>query len=242
MQYPASRYAIYFTPRPLSPLARFGAAVLGYDSAGKADVPHLGLVGIPPAQLASLTDAPRRYGFHATLVAPFYLDGHGEQALLEAFDDWCGQAGPAPLGELRVGMLGDFVALTPIATDPALDELARGCVEFFDAFRAPLSAEDLARRNGGRLSPRQRANLDRWGYPYVFEDFRFHMTLIGALPPADGERVCAALTDAYAPLAAHVYDVDALSLMRQSGPGSRFEVVARLVLLGNTSRADRRRR
>src|SRR5262249_30663264 len=35
------------------------------------------------------------------------------------------------------------------------------------------------------LSERQIENLDRWGYPYVFEDFRFHLTLTG---PIDAER------------------------------------------------------
>jgi hypothetical protein len=28
---------------------------------------------------------------------------------------------------------------------------------------------------------RQRNYLDRWGYPYVMEEFRFHMTLTGRL-------------------------------------------------------------
>jgi hypothetical protein len=29
------------------------------------------------------------------------------------------------------------------------------------------------------LNQSQVANLDRWGYPYLFADFRFHMTLTG---------------------------------------------------------------
>jgi hypothetical protein len=217
-------------------LARFGAAVLGYDSAGKADVPHLRLDGISPVELAAFTETPRRYGFHATLAAPFYLNGRSERELLDALDDLCSRTGPVPLGALQVGMLGDFVALTPVATDPALDELAGRCVEFFDAYRATLTAGDLARRTNGHLSPRQRANLDRWGYPYVFQDFRFHMTLTGALSTADGERIRAALAAAYAPLAGHAFDIDALSVMRQTNPKSRFEVIARRVLQGETGR------
>lgn len=236
MRRTAPRYAIYFTPRPLSPLAFFGAAVVGYDSSGKADVPCLDLDGIPLTDFIIATEAPRRYGFHATLVAPFHLNSHSESHLLEALDRFCIDARPAPLGPLRVNILGDFIAMTPGAAGPPLDELARRCVEFFDPFRAPLGAEDLARRNNGRLSPRQRTYLDRWGYPYVFEDFRFHMTLTGALAANDRERFLAALTNAYNPLADHVYEADALSLMRQSNPGSSFEVIARRVLQGADDR------
>lgn len=236
MQRPAPRYAIYFTPRPLSPLALFGAAAVGYDSLGKTDVPRLALDGISVAELVAVTHAPRRYGFHATLVAPFHLGHWRESHLIEALDDICNQAAPALLGTLHASMLNDFIALTPVGASPSLDELARRCVEFFDPFRAPLGADDLARRNNGRLSPRQRAYLDRWGYPYVFEDFRFHMTLTGALAAPDGERFLSALAGAYTPLADRVYEVDALSLMRQSDPGSKFEVIARQVLQGACSR------
>jgi len=232
MQSAAARYAIYFTPRPLSPLAFFGAAVIGYDSSGKADVPRHDLNGIARAELVAATEAPRRYGFHATLVAPFHLNGETESRLLEALEQFCRQAAPVRLGPLQVTMLGNFVALTPGMAGPDLNQLAGRCVEFFDPFRAPLDASDLARRNNGRLSPRQLAHLARWGYPYVFEDFRFHMTLTGALPPDDGKRFLSALSKAYEPLADEVHDVDALSLMRQAGPTSNFEVIARRMLQG----------
>jgi len=234
MQRPAPRYAIYFTPSPLSPLARFGAGVIGYDPAAAADVPHLHLEGISARELAAATEAPRKYGFHATLMAPFHLGEHTESRLLEGLDEFCSRLGPVRLGPLQVTMLGDFVALVPRAAGAPLEALAGRCVEFFDAFRAPLGVEDLARRSNGRLSPRQRAYLDRWGYPYVFEDFRFHMTLTG--PLAARQHFLAALVKAFGPLADGVYDIDALSLMRQRNPDSRFEVIARRVLQVRESR------
>lgn len=227
------RYAIYFTPRPLSPLAFFGAAVIGYDSSSGANVPCLDLDGIALAELVAAAASPRRYGFHATLVAPFYLDGRPESRLLEALEGFCSRTEPVQLGLLQVSMLGDFVALRPGTDNPQLNDLANRCVEFFDTFRTPLSAEDLARRDTGQLSPRQRDYLDRWGYPYVFEEFRFHMTLTGALSERDQTRFFSALSNAYQSIAARNLELDALSLMRQSNSASRFEVVGRYVLRGS---------
>lgn len=237
MQNAAPRYAIYYTPEPSSPLAQFGAGVIGYDPAAKTDVPHLRIDGIAPSELAAATEAPRKYGFHATLVAPFYLSNEAERDLLKALDDFCNRVEPVRLGSLQVARLGDFLALTPKAHNRSLNELAAHCVAFFNGFRAPLSAEDLARRSNGRLSPRQRANLERWGYPYVFEDFRFHMTLTGLLAAGESERLLPALTKAYQPLADHGLAVDALSLVRQSAPNSRFEVIARRLLRGTRGAA-----
>ena len=46
-----------------------------------------------------------------------------------------------------------------------------------DAFREPLTKEELAIRRSKGLTPSQDKNLIKWGYPYVFSEFRFHMTL-----------------------------------------------------------------
>jgi putative phosphonate metabolism protein len=226
------RYAIYFTPRPLSPLAMFGAAVLGYDSSSGAEAPHLHLNGISPIELAAATETPRRYGFHATLVAPFHLEGGNESRLFEAVEEFCSQNEAAGAGPLELRMLDQFIALRPSGGEERLNKLASRCVEFFDPFRAALGAEDLARRTNGTLSPRQRAYLDRWGYPYVFEEFRFHMTLTGALDERDQARFFRALSKAYQPLATHALELDALSLMRQRESSMRFELVARRMLRG----------
>lgn len=226
------RYAIYFTPKPGSPLASFGAGVIGYDPATNRDVPFQSLDGISAQEHAIATAAPRKYGFHATLVAPFYLRDRDERGLRAALQEFCGGVDATRIGALQVAALDDFIALTPRAAAPAVDDFARRCVEFFDRFRAPLSADDLARRDHARLSPRQRIYLGRWGYPYVFDDFRFHMTLTGVLTPAEKNRFLSALARAYAPLARQNYRVDALSLMRQSRPDARFEMVARWILRG----------
>ena len=232
MQGSPPRYAIYFTPHPSTPLAQFAASVLGYDSFTGESATRIDLKGIAAAALEAATGAPRKYGFHATLAAPFYLDDkYTEVSLLEALDTFCDQFSPASLGSLRVNVLGDFIALTPAGASP-VDELARQCVMFFDAFRTPLGSDDIARRSNGRLTPRQQAHLMRWGYPYVFEDFRFHMTLTGSLGADEKPRFLGALIDAFAPLAGQTYDVDAVSLMRQADSHSCFKVIARKDLQG----------
>ena len=74
-------------------------------------------------------------------------------------------------------MLSGFIAIVPAAATPALDDLAGKCTTIFDAFRAPMAAKERARRVASGLNQSQIANLDRWGHPYLFADFRFHMTL-----------------------------------------------------------------
>ncbi len=229
MQRPSPRYAIYFTPPAFSPLARFGAAVLGYDASLRADVAPIALKDIAAAELAAATAAPQKYGFHATVVAPFHLKNGTENQLIDALERFCTQAEPASLGPLQVSMLGEFIALTPMAAVPELDRLARRAVEFFDVFRGTLP-EDISRRDNGCLSPRQWENLARWGYPYIFEDFRFHMSLTGPLPAADRERFLRALTEAAHPTIDTAYDIDALTLVRQTEPASKFEILSRCAI------------
>lgn len=230
MQGFSPRYAIYFTPPPQSALAQFGASILGYDPFARVDVARAALENISSKELAGATETPRRYGFHATLVAPFHLKSGTEDQLFEALDRFSGQFDPVSLGKLQVSVLKDFVALTPTAAIPKLDQLACRAVEFFDVFRAALRSEEIARRNNGRLSPRQRTHLDRWGYPYIFEDFRFHMSLTGPLPVADHDRFLAAFTEAARPIIGIAYGIDALSLLRQKGSASKFEILGRRAL------------
>src|SRR5262249_6085594 len=122
-----ARYAIYYTPPPSSPLARFGAAILGYDCFERHDVAQPPLGNLEPAMLGLATVAPRRYGFHATLVAPFSLDGSDEQELISAVDRFARAHAPVPVGALAVGTVQDFVALVAAAPDARIVELGAAC-------------------------------------------------------------------------------------------------------------------
>ncbi len=131
-------------------------------------------------EVARLTEEPRRYGFHATMKAPFRLDEkHSESDLLSALMHFSSSAAPVVIPRLKLHALGPFFALVPDEPVAALNQLANDVVVAFDRFRAPLSEVEIARRRPERLSEAQRHNVERWGYPYVFEEFRFHMTLTG---------------------------------------------------------------
>ena len=170
------RYAIYYTPPREHPLTQAAANWLGRDAFGALDTngehgfeAHVG--------------SPRRYGFHGTLKAPFRLaPSVTENDLLDAFDAFLTKPRMVPEVTLTVGALGPFLALVPNASaTEALQDLARDCVHAFEPFRAALTEADMQKRNPHALSSAQLANLCRYGYPYVLEEFRFHMTLTSAV-------------------------------------------------------------
>jgi len=224
---PHPRYAIYFTPPPDSPLALFGASVLGYDSYERADVDHPSIDGMPVKTIAKITREPQRYGFHATLVAPFHLEDCTEVELSSALTEFTDDNYPVDVGSLSVDVIGSFIALKPETKVPKLDRLAATLVRSFDKYRAAPSEADRVRRLTAHLSSRQREMFGRWGYPYVFDEFRFHMTLTGPLQAGELASVKSALATLYTQSANVHVEVDALSLMRQDTPDARFVVVAR---------------
>src|SRR6185369_9608397 len=174
------RYAIYFVPSAETELFRIGSAILGYDCYTGSSVERPNVLGREAGFWERLTAEPRRYGFHATLKAPFKLSPSCREAqLVSALHSFAGLGHSIPALTPAVRMLSGFAAIVPAAVSPAIDELASKCTTIFDAFRAPMAAQERARRVASGLNQSQIANLDRWGYPYLFADFRFHMTLTG---------------------------------------------------------------
>ena len=214
------RYALYVTLPPEIPLAGFGASALGNECQGGNVVAQTVPSGLDPAAVAAATVAPSRYGFHATIVAPFRLaPGSTRGELISALRSFGAVCKPCPVGRLRVALLSRFIALVPVTPTPAISALAADTLAAFDAFRAPPSTADRERRFAAGLSGRQLALLDRWGYPYVHEEFRFHMTLAGPLPAADCEHWLAAYQTAFAPLAHHATPAPSLALPAVVQPG-----------------------
>jgi hypothetical protein len=115
----------------------------------------------------------------------------------------------------------------PATACAGLDRLASSCVKHFDGFRAPLTSADRSRRLAADLTRRQIEHVERWGYPYVFGDFRFHMTLTGTLSADCQESMLAYLQRS---LACHHGDgpisVDRLAVLRQDHRRARFVVLA----------------
>ncbi|HLH87890.1 MAG TPA: DUF1045 domain-containing protein [Xanthobacteraceae bacterium] len=227
-----ARYAIYFVPAADSALYRFGSAMLGYDCYTGADLPRPADLDIDEADWRALTAEPRRYGFHATLKAPFRLGPARREDELAAAVAAFARV-PRAIARIapQVRLLGAFTAIVPTAPVAALDALAAACTTELDPFRAPLSAQERARRNPSRLSERQVCHLDRWGYPYVFEDFRFHMTLTGPLPAERREDVPARLRRSFARAwGEQPITIDRIGLFKQDGPDARFRVLKHAVL------------
>ena len=126
------------------------------------------------------TQPPRPYGFHATIKPPFRLaPGASEGALRVAFRGLAEGLDAVDLGPLSLHRLGGFLALTPEFQPRTL---AARTVEALDGFRAAPTGAELARRRAAGLTPVQDALLRRWGYPYVMDEFRLHLTLTGRNP------------------------------------------------------------
>lgn len=229
-----ARYGVYFAPEEASPWWRFGARWLGRDAATGAAVEQPAIEGIDPAAFAALTAVPRRYGFHATLKAPFALrEGADAAALAAAVERLASARAPFRAPPLEVDRLRDFFALVPVAHDSRVSDLAADCVRALDRFRAPPTPAELARRRSAGLSARQDRYLLEWGYPYVLADFRFHLTLTGslaALAPQQAAAVLAAARRALAGLANEPLWLDALCLYEERSPGGPFRLAARFPL------------
>ena len=220
------RYAIYYAPASHGELDRFGGHLLGYDAFSGEMLPFPDGIEQMLPDWRDLTQDPRKYGFHATLKAPMALaDGKTEAELLASCAEFAAMPRPIPIIAPVVSAIGDFIAIVPSRPSAELRELAADAVSRFDSFRAPLTAKDRARRNPDRLPPRQRDYLEHWGYPYVMEEFRFHMTLTGRLPAERRETVLAILRQRFAALDMNSITVDRLALFRQSDSSSRFRIV-----------------
>ncbi len=127
---------------------------------------------------------------------------------------------------MAVSSLSGFLALIPDCPAPALLGFADRCVEAFDGFRAPPDAAELARRRRAGLTPAQEAHLQRWGYPYVFDQFRYHMTLTGRLAAPEREQIQCWLADHFGTATAAPVPLE-LALFEQPGRGLPFRLVRR---------------
>ncbi len=220
------RFAIYFVPAADSALYRFGASMLGYDGYSGGETGRPADLGIADEEWAELVVAPRAYGFHATLKAPFHLRAEADPAaLVTAFDVFAAAPRAIPVLTPAVRIVKTFAAVALERDDPDLHALAAQCVREFDRFRAPLTAADRSRRLPG-LSERQIAHLDRWGYPYVFNDFQFHMTLTGSIAADRGAALTALLEERFARFGlGDPIPLDRIALSRQENRNARFRIV-----------------
>jgi putative phosphonate metabolism protein len=220
----SARYALYWCPDPASDLWRWACRWLGRDPLSGVEY-----AGDPARR--PLVEEPQRYGFHATLKPPFRMrpdkDPAGFMAAVEAF---AMAREPFVAPPLELAQLGGFLALVLSGPSPRMDRLAADCVRSFDVYRALPDPTELARRRARGLDPIEEANLRAWGYPYVLDRFRFHLTLTGQL--ADSRQVKAQLAADTAAFCKEPLKVDALAVFEQPAEGEPFRLTARFPFRG----------
>ncbi len=221
------RYAVYYAPRE-GAFAFRANEWLGCEPGTHRDLPQPVLPGVGDPR--AITAEPRRYGFHGTIRAPFRpVEGVSEDRVRATLSDLAARLAPVICRGLRVETLHGFVALTPLGCEAALLALGAAVVEATNSLRAPLSQAEIARRHPDRLSPRQRELLDRWGYPFVMEEFRFHLTLTDRLDAPEPIRM--ALETYFAPVLPQPFTIEDLCLFGEDSSG-RFHLLHRYALTG----------
>ena len=217
------RFAVYYTPAATSGLARFAASWLEEEA---GCVP-----GLPKGLHRDVVRIPRAYGFHATLKAPFTLaPGTTADALAKATAALAADFTAFRAPPLDLASVDGFLALVLRQPCPAMNDLAEACVTELDHFRAPPDDRERERRQSQDLSARQEALLARWGYPFVLDEFRFHMTLTRRLDDDLRARIAGLLGRRLASLIGREWFVDSISLVHQASREEPFTMKARFLL------------
>jgi len=225
------RYTLYFAPPRSSALWRAGTQWLGRDPASNETCVPPVLPGYTRAQCERLTKSARQYGFHATLKPPFRLtEGCTAAQLNEALQNFSRQQKAIVLPPLMVATLGDFIALRPTTECAALNTLGAQCACDFERFRAPLSDRERERRLSVPLTSRQRDLLDIYGYPYVLDEWRFHLTLSAALPEDQRQGLIEFLAAHFADSIQMPLTIEDIALVGQPAPQADFVLLERHTL------------
>lgn len=222
------RYAVYFIP-PAGAFARAAAAWLGYDVQTARDVTQPMIAGLP-RPLAEVTADPRKYGFHGTIKAPFRLaEGVTPADLVAAVSGLAINLAPVGMAGLQLVNLDGFLAFVPEGDTTILNDLAAQVVRGLDPLRAGLTDAEIARRRPYLLTPRQRDLLDLYGYPFVLDEFRFHLTLSGPLPAQEYAIIAGAAATHFANVVPQPFVLADICLMGEDAAG-RFHVLSRYPL------------
>lgn len=232
------RVAIYYAPARGSPWWAFGAHWLGRDESTASALPQPRCSALDAQAFERITELPRRYGFHATLKAPFVLQAQSSiEPLLVRVQSLARELEAVALGPLLPVFMSGFVALVPARARPSLSALAQACVTGLDDLREPFSKAELARR-AGALDTRGLELLQRFGYPHVMERFRFHMTLTGPVDAALARELIAQLAQPLAQLNVQTPALlDRLCVFVEPAPGAPFQRIADVMLaLSSTAR------
>jgi len=225
------RHAAYFAPALNSQAWDLGSQWLGRCARNSTLLDPPKFENMSSELFDNLTRTPRLYGWHATLKAPFELNSNTRlEELRTAFKQLAHNTVSAFHLPLKLVELGDFLALAPSQPSPELKKLAERCVRELHSFALPLSESELQRRTGVGLTARQKELLNEWAYPFVMDQFQFHLTLSGSLQYVEHqvkENLKTAAQSWFAPLLENGLFIDSVSWFTQDQKNSDFRWVER---------------
>ena len=228
-----ARYALYYVPADDSALGRFGARLFGRWPDNRVETDTF---DIPDRSRRIHRVA--RYGFHATLKAPFQLaSGCTEEGLVRAVEEGVRDWRPVSLSGLRVTVDAQTLSLSRSATlvsdphDPVC-QLASRCVQEFEHWRAPLDEASRQRRKPESLSAHERKLLDTFGYPWVLDAFRFHITLADRRHTSADETLAQTLDERFSTMVTATPMLDRIAVCHESAPHEPLVQIATFALVG----------
>ncbi|MFE3279975.1 DUF1045 domain-containing protein [Nocardia sp. NPDC059239] len=177
--------------------------------------------------MREVTIDARRYGYHATVKAPFHLaDGVTEADLHTLTSAVVARHHPVTIPSLKPAVISGFRVLTPTGNQEDINHLAAEVVRRIDTFRAPLTPDEYTRRRPDQLTPGQRELLDEYGYPYVLDEYRFHITLTDTLPPRRETEIDQQIAAHFSPVIGVDVLLTALAICVEPTPGGPFELLS----------------
>lgn len=219
----SERYAIYYAPATTDSLWQKASHWLGRDCHQNCELAQPSIEGITPVDQYEYTASPRRYGFHATIKAPFQLAANTNiDAMRRELKAFARVQKPVEIGKLKLHQIGKFIALVPADQSEDVTRFAQKVVRHFDRYRAPMSAEKRQERIAAGLNDRQIELLDQWGYPYVSEQFKMHLTLTGQVEEQAGKMLFEAAQHWFADETARTFQLDNLALYHEPEKGAPF--------------------
>jgi hypothetical protein len=228
------RHAAYYAPAPQSLEWDLGSQWLGRCAHQLQTLEPPRWNELNAELFEKLTLSPRLYGWHATLKAPFELNpGFMSEDVQKAFQELARNTVSSFHLPIKLTELGDFLALVPSHPSLELQKLAEDCVTQLHSLALPLSKSELQRRSGSGLNDRQTNLLHEWGYPFVMDQFKFHMTLSGSLKNVDPQLkidLKAAAQEWFAPILKNGLSIDAVTWFSQDQPNSNFQWLERFKL------------
>ena len=222
-----TRFAIYLSPQPGSegePLLQAAESWLGRSAIPGTTRPGANVVEEEDrTKIDPVTANARRYGFHATIVAPFRIaEGHDPDDLETIVRALAARHRPFGLALRLARLPGGFFALIPLERFAPLHALEADAVRATAPLKAPLTDRERAHRHPDRLTSRQRRLLDVYGYPYVLDEFLAHFTLTARIPRDHADEVEVSLSRRFDALAHDGVEVDGLAIFVEPEPGAPF--------------------